>query len=77
MNTGVEGDKIERRKLELIALRKELNFINSPSSANEFKRKVHSFAMRLDEEEMRDNLLNEMINRTINEATARGERGNN
>ena len=74
---SVEGDKIERKKAELIALRKELNFINSPASANEFKRKVHAFAISLDEEEMRDNLLSEMINRTINEATARGERGNN
>lgn len=72
-----EGDKIERKKAELINLRKELRFINSPATANDFKRKLHNFALALDEEEMSDNLLGEMINRTMNEATALGERGNN
>ena len=76
-STVPDGDKIERKKAELIAMRKELKFINSPTSANEFKRKLHTFALSLDEDEMRDNLLNEMIHRTMNEAMALGERGNN
>lgn len=68
------GDKIERRKAQIVALRKNLAYIDSESAANEFKRKLYSISISLDEEEAADNVLNEMIRRTMAEASRLGER---
>lgn len=75
METGASNQsKIERRRAQIVALRKNLNYIDSESSAREFKRKLYAISLSLDEEEASDNVLSEMIRRTMNEATRLGER---
>ena len=69
-----KANKIERRKAQVVAMRKNLKYIDSPQSAKEFKQKLYRLSISLDEDEMSDNVLAEMIRRTMNEATVLGER---
>lgn len=69
-----KASKIERRKAQVVAMRKNLKYIDSPQSAKEFKQKLYRLSISLDEDEMSDNVLAEMIRRTMNEATVLGER---
>ncbi len=70
--------KIEKRKAQIISMRKNLKYIDSPRSAREFKQRLYQLSISLDEDEMRDNVLSEMIRRTMDEATRLGEKfGNN
>lgn len=66
--------KIEQRKVQIVNMRKNLKYINSPAAAEEFKEKLRRLALTFDEEEMNDAVLNEMIRRTMKEATYRGQR---
>ena len=66
--------KVERRKAQVVAMRKNLKYIDSPQAAKEFKQKLYRLSISLDEDEMSDNVLAEMIRRTMNEATVLGER---
>ena len=68
------GNKVERRKAQVVAMRKNLKYIDSPQAAKEFKQKLYRLSISLDEDEMSDNVLAEMIRRTMNEATVLGER---
>lgn len=68
------ASKIERRKAQVVAMRKNLKYIDSPQAAKEFKQKLYRLSISLDEDEMSDNVLAEMIRRTMNEATALGDR---
>lgn len=70
--------KIEKRKAQIIAMRKNLKYIDSPRAAREFKQRLYQLSISLDEEEMSDNVLSEMIRRTMDEATRLGDKfGNN
>lgn len=69
-----KASKIERRKAQVVAMRKNLKYIDSPQAAKEFKQKLYRLSISLDEDEMSDNVLAEMIRRTMNEATVLGER---
>ena len=69
-----KANKIERRKAQVVAMRKNLKYIDSLQSAKEFKQKLYRLSISLDEDEMSDNVLAEMIRRTMNEATVLGER---
>lgn len=66
--------KVERKKAQVVAMRKNLKYIDSPQAAKEFKQKLYRLSISLDEDEMSDNVLAEMIRRTMNEATILGER---
>lgn len=66
--------KIERRKAQVVAIRKNLRYVDGPATAAEFKHKLYTFSLSLDEDEMNDPVLTEMIRRTMDEATALGER---
>ena len=68
------ASKIERRKAQVVAMRKNLKYIDSPQAAKEFKQKLYRLSISLDEDEMSDNVLAEMIRRTMSEATVLGER---
>lgn len=68
------ASKIDRRKAQVVAMRKNLKYIDSPQAAKEFKQKLYRLSISLDEDEMSDNVLAEMIRRTMNEATALGDR---
>ena len=57
-------------------MRKNLRYVDGPATAAEFKHKLYSFSLSLDAEEMNDPVLSEMIRRTMDEATALGERNN-
>ena len=70
------SDKIERKKAQVVAMRKNLRYVDGPATAAEFKHKLYSFSLSLDAEEMNDPVLSEMIRRTMDEATALGERNN-
>ena len=67
-------NKIERRKAQVVNMRKNLKYIDSPRAAREFKHKLYQLSISLDEEELSDNVLSEMIRRTMNEATYLGEK---
>lgn len=69
-----KANKIERRKAQVVAMRKNLKYIDSPQAAKEFKQKLYRLSISLDEDEMSDNVLAEMVRRTMNEATVLGER---
>lgn len=71
---GDEGSKLERRRAQVVALRKNLKYIDSPKAANEFRQKLYRLSISLDEDEMNDNVLSEMIRRTMNEAAYLGEK---
>ncbi len=71
---SVPMNKIERRKAQVVNMRKNLKYIDSPRAAREFKHKLYQLSISLDEEELSDNLLSEMIRRTMNEATYLGEK---
>lgn len=75
-NAAPAKDKIERRKAQVVAMRKNLRYVDGPATAAEFKHKLYSFSLSLDEDEMNDTVLSEMIRRTMDEATALGERNN-
>ena len=66
--------KVERKKAQVVAMRKNLKYIDSLQAAKEFKQKLYRLSISLDEDEMSDNVLAEMIRRTMNEATILGER---
>ena len=70
------SDKIERKKAQVVAMRKNLRYVDGPATAAEFKHKLYSFSLSLDAEEMNDPVLSEMVRRTMDEATALGERNN-
>lgn len=71
---SVPMNKIERRKAQVVNMRKNLKYIDSPRAAREFKHKLYQLSISLDEEELSDNVLSEMIRRTMNEATYLGEK---
>ena len=68
------ASKIDRRKAQIVAMRKNLKYIDNLQAAKEFKQKLYRLSISLDEDEMSDNVLAEMIRRTMNEATALGDR---
>ncbi len=70
-------ERIEKRKAEVISLRKRLHYIKNAQEANEFKRKLYKYSLSLSEEEMSDTVLSEMIHRLMDEATALGEKRGN
>ena len=70
------SDKIERKKAQVVAMRKNLRYVDGPATAAEFKHKLYSFSLSLDADEANDPVLSEMIRRTMDEATALGARNN-
>ena len=67
--------RIEKRKAQVVAMRKGLRYIIDTADANEFKQKLYAYSQQLASDEKADEVLMEMIHRTMDEATALGEKG--
>lgn len=70
-----DSARIENGRSQVVEMRKGLRYITNTASANEFKRKLYAYSQELDEDERNDEVLMEMIQRTMDEATALGEKG--
>ena len=67
-------NKIERRKAQVVAMRKNLKYIDSPRAAREFRHRLYQLSISLDEDEMNDNVLSELIRRTMADAAYLGDK---
>lgn len=67
--------RIEKRKAQVVAMRKGLRYIIDTADANEFKQKLYAYSQQLASDEKADEVLMEMIHRTMDDATALGEKG--
>lgn len=68
------ANKIERRRAQVVAMRKNLKYIDSPRAASEFRHRLYRLSISLDEDEMSDNVLSELIRRTMADAAYLGEK---
>ncbi len=72
-----ESNKLDRRKAQIVELRKQLNYISSENDVWKLKEQLYRISASLDEEEAADEVLNKMIQRLMNDATRMGEKLSN
>jgi hypothetical protein len=69
-----ETNKIDRRRAQIVELRKQLDFITTDSDVWKFKERLRRIVNSFDGDEANDEVLNKMVQRLMNDATRLGER---
>ncbi len=69
-----ESNKIDRRRAQIVELRKQLDFITTENDVWKFKERLRRIVNSFDSDEANDEVLNKMVQRLMNDATRLGER---
>lgn len=69
-----ETNKIDRRRAQIVELRKQLDYIATENEVWKFKERLRRIVDSFDADEASDEVLNKMVQRLMNDATRLGER---